>query len=374
MMSLGIDFGTSTTVLAGVQSNKLEVIKDDSGDDIIASAIAFPPRGKPQIGKAARSRVVNDPANTLHSIKRILGKVWHSPEMTKFRTHYPFQVERDENGVARFETRAGRLTPEEVVARFLSRVREFDTLSSRTYANVVVAIPQTADNAQATATTGAVVKSGFPRPETVSEPAAAVLAYLYGETEPKKLLVYDLGGGTFDAAVVRWDGRRPVVLSAAGDSYLGGDDIDRRCADWVADQVLRENRWDIRSSESSFASLVFLCERAKTRLSFAEQTAITLSAVDEVLRDKQVTLTRAKVQELTNDLIDRTFAVCRSALRDVGMDKDGIDLVVLVGGSTYAPLIRARVREWFEGEVACKLPPDRVVAMGAALLAEQRVR
>jgi molecular chaperone DnaK len=372
MISLGVDYGTSTTVLAACTNGKLDVLADDKGEDITASVVAFPPTGRTQIGSAARSRIVVDPENTLHSVKRILGKLWHSPEMRKFRDDYPFQLVRDSPGTTHFVTRAGKLTPEDTVARLLAHMRGYRSVSSRTFTDVVVAVPESADEAQVEATKAAVCEAGFAHPETVSEPAAAVLPYVLGEQEPHKLLVYDLGGGTFDAAVVRWDGRRPVVVSWGGESYLGGDDIDRRCAEWVVQQVLREHRWDISSNVKSFQTLVYLCERAKIRLSFAEQTALSLNALDEVLRDKRVVLERAVLRQITNDLIDRTFQVCVRVMNDAGLARNDLDAVVLVGGSTYAPFVRARVKEWFGGEVTWRLPADRLVAMGAALLAYHR--
>jgi molecular chaperone DnaK len=372
MPCLGIDYGTSTTLFATSAPGRLEVLKDEAGEEIVPSIIAFPPSGKVQIGRAARSRALVDPQNTLYSVKRILGQPWHAPDVGVFRKQYPFQMERGADGMPRFVTRAGLLTADEVTTSFLAHTRELEALRKRAFSHVVVAVPERAELRQQTATLAAVTAAGFPSPDTVSEPAAAVLPYVNKEPKPAMLLVYDLGGGTFDTAVVRWDGRRPVVLSSAGDSYLGGDDLDSHLTDWGAGEILKVYHWDVRTSARSYQTLRYLCEQAKINLSIGEEAVLNLSSVDDVLVGKTLRLSRQLVETFAEPLLKRTFEVCSSALGFVGFSPSELDGVVMAGGSTYMPYVRRRVAEHFGRPLLTTLPADRLVAMGAALLALMR--
>jgi molecular chaperone DnaK (HSP70) len=372
--ALGIDYGTSTTVFVAAGGERLDLLPDDSGEEVIPSVLAFTPAKHVVIGKAARSRILIDPENTLFSIKRVFGKPWNSPDVKAFRKHYPFEMESDPNGVPRFVTRLGKLTAVQAAAHFLAQARGFKSLSAEAFSPVMVAVPEAADLAQQQATTQAAQEAGFSAVEVVAEPAAAVLSYLRDEPTPRQLLVYDLGGGTFDAAVVRWDGTRATVMASAGDSYLGGDDIDHAIAGWAAESILRTYRWDVHTSVRSWRVLVFLCEQAKRNLSIAEQTSINLQPVDEVLKGRTLTLDRALLRDLLTPLIDRSLTVCANLLGSVSTKPDALDRVVLVGGSTYIPLIRDRVATHFGRPLLTALPADRVVAMGAALLAQRRAR
>ncbi|OGQ79091.1 MAG: hypothetical protein A2289_02985 [Deltaproteobacteria bacterium RIFOXYA12_FULL_58_15] len=374
MSSLGIDFGTCTSVFAYAEPMRLQVLQDDEGEDIIPSVVAFTPHGKTQIGKSARGRMLIDPANTLHSVKRILGKSWPSPDVAAFRRQYPFELERDKDGYPRFVTRAGKLTAVQVSEFFLAHARAFSSITSKAIGQIVIAIPESADARQRDATLSAATQAGFLDAEVISEPAAATLAYLWQESASRMLLVYDFGGGTFDAAVVRWDKGCPRIQSTAGDSYLGGDDLDHKLTDWACSEILSQFRWDVTTNTKSRQVLRFICEQAKVRLSITDETSINLSPVDEVLRDKTLSIKRELLNELVKPLIDRTLAICDNATNLVGVLPKDLDGILMVGGMTFLPIVRHRVREHFGSQLLTTLPANRVVAMGAAVMGLESAR
>ncbi len=372
MLGLGIDFGTSTTLCAlGRTGRKPELAKSQDGDEVIPSVVAFTPQSV-QAGKGARARRLIDPPNAIYSMKRILGKRWDAAETNKFREQYPFQLEQGSDGLPRFVTRAGKLSPVEVTGYLFAHLREFPALQGQRFERVAITVPAKAGREQREATTAAAARAGFSEVDLVEEPRAAALAYGTSLSSPETVAVYDLGGGTFDVAVLRFSGKDYEVLGMGGDAYLGGDDIDQRLAAWVSGQILERFRWDVRTSVKSQQMLLFVCEQAKVRLSIADETTIALSPVDQVLADKTITVRRADLDQLYMDLLQRTFVICDRVLADARLRAKEVGRVVMAGGSSYMPRVREGVAAYFGKPPLTDLPPDRIVAMGAAVHATSR--
>lgn len=364
---LGIDFGTSTTIAALYANGKASIVKTSVGDEITPSFVAFMPDGKVQVGRNARGRRLIDSANTLFSVKRILGRNASSSEMRAFQKQYPFAMETGNDNIPRFVTRAGKLTAIEVTSYLLAHLREAPSLAGHMFPQITMTVPVSFKREQRTALTTAAMHAGFRGVELVEEPCAAALACLRGDPREQLVAVYDLGGGTFDVTIVQSSTAGMKVLATGGDSYLGGDDITARCANWVVEQVLKEYRWNIRSSEVSYQKLLFMCDNVKMSLSFSDQQEINLTGIDEVLKDKTVILRRDHLEKISMDLIQRTFLICDETLRNAGVSANRVNAVVLSGGCCYMPFVRSSIKSYFGQEPKMQLPPDKVVALGAAL-------
>lgn len=374
MVALGIDFGTSTTVTATHRGGRTEVTRSAAGDDVIPSAIAFLPDGRVLIGKDARKRSLIDASNALHSVKRILGRRWESAEVRKFAADYPFELERGEDDLPLFVTRAGKLTAVDVTAKLLQSIREFPIFLQASVDAATVTVPASASEAQRKATVLATTEAGLPRVDVIEEPCAAALAYLHRNRREQTVIVYDLGGGTFDVAALRWTGSDFELLGVGGDSYLGGDDVDFSCANWAADCILAEHRWDVRTRAQSFQNLIWGCEQAKIAVSREAEAQVDLKPIDEVLAGRSVTFGRKQVEQLCTDLVRRSFILCDEVLSDARLTVSKVNAVVMAGGSTYMPIIRQTLEQYFGKAPTARigLSPDKIVAVGAALHAESR--
>jgi len=385
MVALGIDFGTSTTVAAIYRDGKTEFVKNLDGEEITPSFVAFLPSRAVSVGRVAQARRIIDPPNSLYSVKRILGRKWSSSEVTRYAKQYPFTLECGPDNLPQFVTRAGKLTAIEATAYILAQLRESPTLKSESIQNVTMTVPVSFQKEQRAALTAAATRAGFEYVELIEEPRAAALAYLNGDSGDQRVVIYDLGGGTFDLTVIRWAGADYQMLGVGGDtyadysvlgvgadSYLGGDDIDLRCAQWVAEEILKSNRWDVRTNSASFQKLLFMCESAKILLSTADSQILNLSPIDEVLRDKTSALSRKKLEEISMQLIQRTFMICDDTLKSAGINTKSVDAVVLSGGCTYMPIIRRGVESYFSQQPKGHLASDKIVALGAALHAGRR--
>jgi molecular chaperone DnaK (HSP70) len=361
---VGIDFGTTTTVVATGRGGEASLVKNQQGDDILPSMVAFTPSGRLLVGRPARARRIIDPQNTLYSVKRLIGRPWMSEEVAEFRRAYPFELERGSDSLPRFVTRVGALTAVEVAAHILCAIR--DMLPSASDQDVCLTVPASFDDNQRAAMVDAAERAGFHDVKLLDEPHAAALAYRQYLAHVRTVAVYDLGGGTFDVAVLSVDGDRGQVRAAGGDSYLGGDDIDNALANWAAARILTEFRWDVKTGSSSYRALVHACERAKIRLSAMTDTSIPLGQVDPVLQGRDLRIERARVEGLCRNLMQRTFLVCDEVLSRAGVASDAIDAVILAGGGCYMPMVFDGVRHYFGREPLASLPPDHLVAMGAA--------
>jgi molecular chaperone DnaK len=363
--TVGIDLGTTNTVVA----RNFETLRIEGGSSVMPSAVAFPPSGATLIGKAARRRRAMDPGNTILSAKRIIGARWRSSYTTRFRDHYPYDLVEGPDGWAVFNTRAGLVCPVEVGSTVIRGLCEFTKCPVQDV-HAVVTAPVGFDTRRRDATALAVSKANFASVRVIEEPIATALAYL-NRSSLKYAFVYDLGGGTFDAAVVDCSSYPFRVIGHGGDPYLGGDDVDRTIALHVADRTLARDGWDLSNDAVTFDRLVLACELAKCELSESEEAAIAIPSVDPAAPESCgiILITREQVQQLTLDLVRRTFSMCDEVLAQAGLKARDMEAIFLAGGSTRLPGLNAYIESYFGKRPRSDLDPMQVVGLGASLAA-----
>lgn len=368
--TIGIDLGTTNSV-AAIDGTVVrpKTADDPSSSPILPSVVAFPPNGITLIGSAARRRRSIDPLNTIYSSKRIIGAGWHSYRTTKFRKQYPFELVEDAHGQPVFRTRAGDQTPVDIGAKIIEGLLRSAAVDP-TQLQATLCIPAAFDDAARTATVHAAEISGLTFPRLIEEPVATATAYLTTGSERRgTFAVYDLGGGTFDVAILDGGSDPTRVLAHGGDAYLGGDDVDLALANWIADEVVRVHGWDLRADAFVFDRLLWQAEQAKIRLCFATQTRVELAAIDQAapIADASVVIDRARLETLGDELVARTFAACDDTLRAAGIKARDLSAVFLAGGATLLPSVRKGVANYFGQLPRCDIDPLEVVALGASL-------
>jgi len=363
--TVGIDLGTTNTVIA----RNFQALPIEGNGCVMPSAVAFPPNGATLVGKAARRRRAIDPKNTLLSAKRIIGARWHSFYAAQFREHYPYDLVKGPDGGPIFRTRVGAVSPVDVGATVISRLCKLTRCPVQDV-HAVVTAPVGFDQRRRNATSLAVAKARFASVRVIEEPIATALAYL-NRSSLKYAFVYDLGGGTFDAAVVDCSRYPFRVVGHGGDPYLGGDDVDRTIALHVADRTLTRDGWDLSNDAVTFDRLVDACELAKCELSESEQAAIAIPSVDPAAPEScgVIPITRDEVQQLTLDLVRRTFLICDEVLAQASVKARDMQAVFLAGGSTLLPGLRGYIESYFGKRPRFDLDPMQVVSMGASLAA-----
>ena len=363
--TVGIDLGTTNTVVA----QNFEALRMEGGGCIMPSAVAYPPNGTTLIGKPARRRRAMDPKNTILSAKRVIGARWHSSYTSQFREHYPYDLVEGPEGWAVFNTRKGLVCPVEVGATIVRGLCEIAKCPVHDV-HAVVTAPVVFDQARRDATSWAVSKAKFASVRIIEEPIATAMAYL-SRSSLKYAFVYDLGGGTFDAAVVDCSSYPFRVIGHGGDPYLGGDDVDRTIALHVAERTLSRDGWDLSNDAVTFDRLVLACELAKCELSESEQAAIAIPSVDPAAPESCgiISITRDEVQQLTLDLVRRTFAMCDEVLAQASLKARDMEAVFLAGGSTRLPGLRGYIESYFGKRPRSDLDPMQVVGLGASLAA-----
>ncbi len=363
--TVGIDLGTTNTVVA----RNFETLCIEGSGCVMPSAVAFPPNGATLIGKAARRRRAMDPKNTILSAKRIIGARWHSSYTAQFGEHYPYDLVESPEGGAAFKTRAGVLSPVHIGGAVVSGLCQFAKCPVQDV-HAVVTAPVGFDQRRRDATSLAVSRAKFASVRVIEEPIATALAYL-NRSSLKYAFVYDLGGGTFDAAVVDCSSYPFRVIGHGGDPYLGGDDVDRTIALYVADRTLARDGWDLSNDAVTFDRLVHACELAKCELSESEQAAIAIPSVDPAAPEScgVIPITREEVQQLTLDLVRRTFAMCDEVLAQASLKARDMEAVFLAGGSTLLPGLRGYIESYFGKRPRFDIDPMQVVSLGASLAA-----
>jgi molecular chaperone DnaK len=367
MNRIGIDLGTTNTVTAA--EDRALLLSD--GDANLPSVVAYMPNGRIVTGAAARRRRSIDGPNTIFSSKRILGRRMHEPETRRFRERYPFELVDIGDGVAAFHTRAGDVTPEDVARELLSTIHE-RVSSIVDEVEVVITIPTGFGEAQQAATRNAAARAGFSDVRLIDEPSATAYAYLASPDVRGCVAVYDLGGGTFDVSILDVTSSRPRLLAKGTDPYLGGDDIDLKIAEWVAQEVLKEHNWDLTNYAEVHVRLIAECERAKIRLASKLETLVDLSQVDPEcpLAVEGLPLRRNVLDGLASQLVQRTFVTCDDVLHRAGVRPADVSAVLLAGGSTHLNLVRSGVEAYFGKPGHDEIEPTEVVARGASLASD----
>jgi len=363
--TVGIDLGTTNTVVA----RNFEALRIEGNGCVMPSAVAYPPSGTRLVGKAARRRRAMDPKNTLLSAKRIIGARWHSSYTSQFREHYPYDLVKDPSGSPSFRTRAGIVSPIDIGGSVVSALCELTQCPVQDV-HAVVTAPVGFDQRRREATALAVRKAKFATVRVIEEPIATALAYLH-RSSLKYAFIYDLGGGTFDAAVVDCSSYPFRVIGHGGDPYLGGDDVDRTIAIHVADRTLARDGWDLSNDAVTFDRLVHACELAKCELTESDVAAIAIPSVDPAAPEScgVIPISRNEVQELTLDLVRRTFVICDEVLAQAEVKARHVDAVFLAGGSTLLPGLRGYIESYFDKPPRYDLDPMQVVSLGASLAA-----
>ena len=374
---IGIDLGTTNSCVAVIErladgSFDTKVIPNTEGARTTPSVVSYSKAGDKLIGQAARRQASTQPERTLYAVKRLMGQKFNAEEVVRLRELAPFHVVEAENGDAWVEVDGRRMSPPEVSAEVLRAMKETaEAFLGQTVTEAVVTVPAYFDDAQRQATRDAGKLAGLEVKRIVNEPTAAALAYGIDKKDQERVVVYDLGGGTFDVSVLDIQDGTFRVLSTNGDTHLGGEDFDIALVGMLAEDFEREHGVDLRKDPLALQRLKEAAERAKHELSSMTETAINLPYLAQSQAGTPLhierTMTRRAFEELTQSLIDRTMEPCRRALADAKLSTADIHQVVLVGGMTRMPAVRARVKEYFGREPNKGVNPDEVVAVGAAL-------
>jgi len=372
--AIGIDLGTTNCCMAVMEGGKPRVIASREGARTTPSIVAFSSRGERLVGQIAKRQALTNPHNTVYAVKRLVGRKFDSPEVAKAMQLVPYQIVPSKNRDAWIRVRDKDYSPPEMAAFLLSYLKEMaeDYLGSEV-SEAVVTVPAYFDDAQRQATKDGGRIAGLSVLRIINEPTAASLAYGMDEgTAPRKIVVYDLGGGTFDISILQLGEGVFEVKSTSGDTFLGGEDFDQRIVDWLVNMFREESGIDLRSDRMALQRLKEAAEKAKCELSREETAELNLpfiSADDSGARHLHTTMTRAKLEELVEDLVEKTRGPCEEAIKLAGLSVEEIDEVLLVGGQTRMPMVIETVREIFGREACRDINPDEVVGIGAAIQA-----
>ena len=371
--AIGIDLGTTNSCVAVMEGNKATVIENGEGGRTTPSFVAFTDTGEILVGQPAKRQSITNPENTVFAIKRLIGRRFDDPTTQKDQGMVPYKIVSGDNGDAWVEVRGKKYSPSQISAFILQKMKETaEAHLGETVTQAVITVPAHFDDAQRQATKDAGKIAGLEVLRIINEPTAAALAYGLDKKGSGKIAVYDFGGGTFDISILEIGDGVFEVKSTNGDTFLGGEDFDKRVIDYLADVFKKENGIDLRSDRLALQRLKDAAEKAKIELSSATQTDVNLpfiTADQTGPKHLNIKLSRAKLEALVDDLIQRTMEPCREALKDAGLDTSSIDEVVLVGGQTRMPKVQETVQKLFGREPHKGVNPDEVVAIGAAIQA-----
>ncbi|MDY6820023.1 MAG: molecular chaperone DnaK [Deferribacterota bacterium] len=371
--AIGIDLGTTNSVVALREGNNTKVIINAEGQSTTPSVVAFTESGERLVGLLAKRQAITNPENTIFSIKRLMGRKYSHPQVKKAKEILPYKIVEAENGDAWVEVRDKKYSPPEISAMILQKLKKTaEDYLGETVTDVVITVPAYFNDAQRQATKDAGRIAGLNVLRIINEPTAASLAYGLDKKKDEKIAVYDLGGGTFDISILELGDGVFEVKSTNGDTFLGGDDFDNRIVDFLAEEFRKENGIDLRKDKMALQRLKEAAEKAKHELSSALETEVNLpfiTADQSGPKHLVKKLSRAKLESLVGDLVERTLEPCKRALEDAGYTTSDIDEVILVGGMTRMPLVQQKVKEFFGKEPHKGINPDEVVAIGAAIQA-----
>lgn len=370
---IGIDLGTTNSCVAVMDGSSPKVIENAEGIRTTPSMVAFSEDGERLVGLPAKRQAVTNPENTLFAIKRLIGRRFSDPTVAKDQKLVPYTIAKAGNGDAWVEAQGETYSPSQISAFILQKMKETaEAYLGEKVEKAVITVPAYFNDAQRQATKDAGKIAGLEVLRIINEPTAAALSYGLDKNEGKTIAVYDLGGGTFDVSILEIGDGVFEVKSTNGDTFLGGEDFDMRLVDYLADEFKKENTIDLRNDKLALQRLKEASEKAKIELSSASQTEINLPFITaDQSGPKHLTmkLTRAKLESLVDDLIQKTVGPCDSALKDAGLKPAEIDEIVLVGGMTRMPKVIETVKNFFGKEPHKGVNPDEVVAMGAAIQA-----
>ena len=374
---IGIDLGTTNSVVAVMEGGEPTVIPSAEGGRTVPSVVAFTKTGERLVGQIAKRQAITNPENTVYSIKRFMGRRWDDPEVQRAKTLVPYKVEKDpkSDGIKVVLSDGKGYTPPEISAMILQKLKaDAEAYLGEKITEAVITVPAYFDDTQRQATKDAGRIAGLDVKRIINEPTASALAYGLDKKKDEQIAVYDLGGGTFDISILELGDGVFEVKATNGDTHLGGDDFDQRIIDWLLTEFKKDQGLDLAKDQQALQRLKEAAEKAKIELSSTAQTEINLPYVtadaDRNPKHLVMTLTRAKLEDLVADLIEKTRGPVTAALKDAGLKPSDIDEVILVGGQTRMPAVQEAVKALFGGKEPHKgVNPDEVVAVGAAIQA-----
>jgi len=370
---IGIDLGTTNSCVAVMEGGEPVVIPNAEGGRVTPSMVAISKTGERLVGVVAKRQAITNPENTIYSIKRLMGRKEDDPEVQITRKMVPYKIVRAPNGDAHVQMGGRTYSPPEISAMILQKLKlDAEAYLGEPVTEAVITVPAYFNDSQRQATKDAGEIAGLKVLRIINEPTAASLAYGLDRKQEQTIAVYDLGGGTFDISILEIGEGTFHVKATSGDTHLGGDDFDQRIIDWLCEEFKREQGIDLRQDRMALQRLKEAAEKAKCELSTVLQTEINLPFITADAsgpKHLNITLTRAKLEQLVMDLVEKTLGPCRQALQDAGITADQVDAVILVGGQTRMPLVQETVRKFFGKEPHKGVNPDEVVAIGAAIQA-----
>jgi molecular chaperone DnaK len=369
---IGIDLGTTNSCVAIVEDGTPLVIPNRGGYKTTPSMVAVAENGKRLVGHIAKRQAITNSENTVYAIKRLMGRRFNSPAVKASMETVPYTLVEGPNGDVRVRLRDREYSPAEVSSHILQEMRLIaEEYLGEEVQKAVVTVPAYFNDGQRQATKDAGRIAGLDVIRIINEPTAAALAYGFGKNIERKVAVYDLGGGTFDISILEIGNGVFEVISTAGDTFLGGEDFDKRIIDWLVFGFAKEHKIDLRKDKMALQRLKDVAEKAKCELSAVKETEINLPFIISTSRNDalhlQRGLTREKLEELTVDLVERTLLICKKTLREADIDRSELEDVILVGGQTRMPKVQEMVAEFFGLEPCKGVHPDEVVALGAAI-------
>jgi molecular chaperone DnaK len=368
---IGIDLGTTNSVMATIEGGEPVVIPNAEGERLTPSVVAVSAQGERLVGRFARRQAVTNPENTVFSIKRFMGRKYNDPIVQKDLSLVPYKVREASNGGVEVKMGDRFYSPPELSAMILQKLRaDAEAYLGEKVDRAVITVPAYFDNSQREATKDAGKIAGLTVERIINEPTASALAYGLDRKSDEKIAVYDLGGGTYDISILDLSDGVFQVLSTNGDTHLGGDDFDQIIIDFLADEFKKQEGIDLRKDRMALQRLKEAAEKAKIELSSLEQTEINLPFITADAsgpKHLNVSMSRSKLEQLVNPLIERTAQPMEAALKDAGLSKGEVDEAILVGGQTRMPAVQRKVQSYFGKEPHKGINPDEVVAIGAAI-------
>jgi molecular chaperone DnaK len=368
---LGIDLGTTNSAMAVIQGGQPEIVENKEGNRTTPSMVAINKNDERLVGLLAKRQAVTNPENTIFSAKRLIGRKFSDPEVQEAKKTLPFKIVEGKNGAVNVVMNEKEMRPAEIAAMILQKLKaDAEEKLGEKIEKAVITVPAYFDDSQRKATKDAGKIAGLEVERIINEPTAAALAYGFDKKKDEKIVVYDLGGGTFDVSVLEVSEDTVEVKATNGDTYLGGDDFDEAIIKWIIDEFNKQEGIDLSKDSLALQRIKESAEKAKIELSTAQETEINqpfITTGEDGPKHLVLKLTRAKMEELVGELVDKTLEPTKKALEAAGIKKEDVNEIIMVGGMTRMPLVLQKVEEFFGKKPSTSVNPDEVVAMGAAI-------